>query len=542
MQFRSNQQKVCGTFKSPQSITVNAGSQGLLKISACLSALMALTLATLPAMAWEEKYYNPTPAPDDVVLPMPCEGAMAFRQIKVPLAKPLDDYAITVGQDGGEWGYIEQSHPAHIAGSFTVTKPEPARYYLLAKYEVTELQYQAVMADACPTPAMKTRLPQSGISWFDAVSFSDKYNVWLRKNAAGKLPKEDGVTGFLRLPTEVEWEFAARGGLAVSPAEFRDMRFPMPEGLNDYAWFAGAQSANGKLQVSGLLKPNPVGLHDILGNVDEMMFDAFRINKLDRLHGQAGGYVVRGGNYLTPQAELRTAQRQEQPYYGNDAQNKLKTTGIRLAMVATTLTSRERVQQIEKEWNKLGAQASGKTGTADKSKDPVAELNDIAAGTQDDAVKKQLEKLRGELRANIQARDEQRDQAIRASLQLGAFLCTKLKDDGKFYDFLAKHHAQNCDGAAAPSDSCKTRKEKLDEHKKVLDFMLNYYADTVVDAGLIYDKAQVEPQISVTAQQMTARSKNNLRSYLDTHWGNLAGYLKSGKVSRQEWLEACKSI
>ena len=503
----------------------------------------ALLLTSLhAAAAWDEKYFNPKPAPDDVILPMPCDGAMAFRKIMVPVARPLDDYSITVGQDSGDWGYLEQARPAYIAGSFTITTPEPARYYLLAKYELNELQYQAVKSATCPTPSTKLRLPQTGVSWFDAVYYADQYNLWLRKNAAAKLPKEDGVSGFLRLPTEVEWEFAARGGIAVSAADFRDVTFPMPEGINAYAWFAGAQSSNGQLQLGGLLKPNPVGLHDILGNVDEMVFEPFHLNKLDRLHGQAGGYVVRGGNFLTPKAELRSALREEEPYYGTDGQNKLKTTGFRLALVAPTLTSRERVQQIEKDWEKLGAQVEAKTPQGVSEKDPVNELKTIASGVQDDAVKKQLEKLRGDLRANIQARDEQRDQAIRSSLQLGAFLCTKLKDDGKFYDFLAKFYTQNCEGDATPSESCAARKQKLDEHKQVLDFTLNYYADTVVDAGLIYDKSLVEPQISVTAQQMTARGKNNLRAYLDTHWHNLQGYLQTGRISRQQWLEACKSI
>lgn len=55
-------------------------------------------------------------------------------------------------------------------------------------------------------------------------------------------------------------------------------------------------------------------------------------------------------------------------------------------------------------------------------------------------MKKQLAELKNSLRANAQLRDEQRDQAIRTSLQLGAFLCTKLKDDGEFYDRLIALH------------------------------------------------------------------------------------------------------
>ena len=531
MRFTFNQRKACVT------------SEWRLLAGAAL-----LTLVSLPAQAaWEEKYYNPKPLADDVILPMPCDGSLVLRKVQVPVAGPLGDYGVTLGQDNDEWGYIEQARPSYIAGSFTVQKPEPGRYYLLAKYELNELQYQAVMSDTCPTPSAKLRLPQIGISWFDATAFADKYSLWLRKNAAAKLPKEDGAAGFLRLPTEAEWEFAARGGMAVSQAEFRDVRFPTPDGgLGAYAWFAGAQSANGKLQLAGLLKPNPLGLHDILGNIDEMLFEPFRLNKLDRQHGQAGGYIVRGGNYLTPQAELRTALRQEQPYYsaGGNEQTKLKTSGVRLALVAPVLTSRERIKQVEQDWKKLGTPAaSTASGSKPANQDPVAEIASIASGVQDDALKQQLEKLRGDLRANTQARDEQRDQAIRSELQLGAFLCTKLKDDGKFLDTLEGNFKRSCgEGGEEPASRCEARKEQLDGHRKVLDFMLNYYADTVVSGGLNYTPATVEPQVDVVAQQMAARSKSNLRSYLDTHWKNLGGYMKSGKVARSQWLESCKSI
>lgn len=536
MQFISNRLKAC--------VTSDAGT----KVRACTllgGALLALSSLSAQA-AWDEKYYNPKPADGDVILPMPCDGFMTLRKVQVPVAKPLDDYGVTLGQDSDEWGYIEQARPSYIAGSFTVSKPEPGRYYLLAKYELSELQYQAVMNDSCPTPSAKMRLPQVGISWFDATAFADKYSLWLRKNAADKLPKEDGAAGFLRLPTEAEWEFAARGGMAVSQAEFRDIRFPTPDGgLGAYAWFAGSQSANGKLQLTGLLKPNPLGLYDILGNVDEMLFEPFRLNKLDRQHGQAGGYIVRGGNYLTPQAELRTALRQEQPYYASAGeQNKLKTTGVRLAMVAPVLTSRDRIKEVEQDWKKLGTPAASKvTDSKPGSADPVAEISSIASGVQDDELKKQLEKLRNDLRANTQARDEQRDQAIRSELQLGAFLCTKLKDDGLFLDTLEGNFERSCGAnSEEPAARCEARKEQLEGHRKVLDFMLNYYADTVVSAGLNYTAATIEPQVDVVAQQMAARSKSNLRDYLNNHWKNLSAYMKNGKVTRSQWLDSCKSL
>ena len=224
-------------------------------------------------------------------------------------------------------------------------------------------------------------------------------------------------------------------------------------------------------------------------------------------------------------------------------QNKLKTGGVRLALVAPVLTSRERIKQVEQDWKKLGTPAASKATGSKDNKDPVAEIASIASGVQDDALKQQLEKLRGDLRANTQARDEQRDQAIRSELQLGAFLCTKLKDDGMFLDTLEGNYKRSCGaGEDDQMSRCDARKEQLEGHRKVLDFMLNYYADTVVSGALNYTSATVEPQVSVVAQQMAARSKSNLRSYLDTHWKNLNSYMKSGKVARSQWLESCKSI
>lgn len=67
-----------------------------------------------------------------------------------------------------------------------------------------------------------------------------------------------------------------------------------------------------------------------------MMFEPFRLNKLDRQHGQAGGYVVRGGNYLTSEGDLRTSLRQEEPYYNAEGAVAKKTNGLRLAMVSPT--------------------------------------------------------------------------------------------------------------------------------------------------------------------------------------------------------------
>jgi len=505
--------------------------------------LLPLSLGYLldaSAAAWEEKQFNPMPEKDDVILTMPCEGSMVFRKVFIPLAGPLDDYPINVGQDSAEWGYVEQTHPAFIAGSFTGAKADKSRYYLMAKYEMSQLQYRALTDETCPEPSNKLRLPQVSVSWVEAIEASDKYNLWLRKNAADKLPKEDGAMGFLRLPTEVEWEFAARGGLEVNAAEFRDSKYPMPDGITSYEWFGGTQSSNGKLQWTGLLKPNPLGLHDMLGNADEMMFEPFRLNKLDRQHGQAGGYVVRGGNYLTAQAEIRTSLRKEEPYYNTEGQVKNKTTGLRLVMVSQTLTSRERVGSIESSWKKLGT--GNQEADQPQGKAAVQALNTLAAGVEDKALKEKLQALENQLRASNQQQEENRDQAIRASLNLGAFLCTKMLDDGKYLDFLQKNYALNCE-VADKDASCDMRKGKLDEQQDRLHKLSLYYASSLVESASLYGQPLLEQQVPVMEAILTGNKQlQTLKPYLRTHWSNQKTFLQKQKVDPEAWLSSCKSV
>ena len=82
----------------------------------------------------------------------------------------------------------------------------------------------------------------------------------------------------------------------------------MPDGkINQYEWFGGTQSSNSKINRIGVLLPNPLGLHDMLGNVSEMTLDAFRLNKFDRQYGSAGSYVIRGSDYMQPESDLRAA-------------------------------------------------------------------------------------------------------------------------------------------------------------------------------------------------------------------------------------------
>jgi formylglycine-generating enzyme required for sulfatase activity len=322
--------------------------------------------AAQPAPVWNPLDWNPKPMADDFILPLPCGGSMAFRVVGTggPRAGKrlyLDDRQVLLGGADDEVpasGYLRTDF---VAGPFE--DKTNARYYLLGKYEVTNQQYDAVMsAPKCETAMSdQSALPKTGVSWFDAVEFTRRLNLWLYENKLEALPKASGKPGFVRLPTEAEWEFAARGGLAVGDAERGNRTFvPANAELSDYAWYGGPGSSAGQAQSIGALKPNPLGLFDMLGNVEEIVFDEFRLNRVGRLHGQPGGMVVRGGSFRTSREALRSSSRTEFPLFdpASRKETRLPQVGFRVALGATAFSDLAQADALQREWNDLRSSSS----------------------------------------------------------------------------------------------------------------------------------------------------------------------------------------
>jgi hypothetical protein len=311
---------------------------------------------------------NPQSAEGDLILPMPHGASMTFRPVFIGGEgnNPFSLQLFVMGDP--DEGFRENLTGGGIGGAFRGDNLGRQDWlYYLGKYEVSEAQYYAMMA---PNDASKrtSHYPIRNISWLEAQEFIHQYNLWLFEHARDVLPRHDNAIGFLRLPTEVEWEFAARGGVAV-PDDVRKARHPYGGPLSKFEWFAGPSSSHNKVQPIGVLHPNPLHLHDMLGNVAEMMSSLYQV---EYYQGRVGGFVARGGHYLTQEHRLRASIRTEQPFYGANLQpQRSPTLGLRLAISAVIFSDLD-TASWQKAWEGHRQSPSSKESPAALSIAPLS--------------------------------------------------------------------------------------------------------------------------------------------------------------------------
>lgn len=391
--------------------------------------------------------WNPAPASGDIILPMPCDLHMVFRIIGVPAKGFLWDMTTRFGKDDSSTNraYYDSRYTTALAAPFALADvPAPwranaptgeYRYYLMGKYEVSGLQWRALMDASCPTGGLNTSdaQPKTEISWYDAIAFSQKYTEWLLKNHPTAVPRfagDERNVGFLRLPTEAEWEYAARGGHATPTQWLQEEDFfPLAAGtsVKDYAVYRPEDAARIEESTAriGSRKANPAGLHDTSGNAAEMVMDVFRFSLGGRLHGSAGGFIRKGGSYLSGTAEIMPGRREEVAFFLQNGPVRTRDLGMRLVISGINTPGGNRPNTLQSEWKKAGEDHAL---LLDNTRNPLEELDRLLGMARSDAERENLQRLRNIIKDNNIALERQQHLATEALVRTAAFTIETIRN------------------------------------------------------------------------------------------------------------------
>ncbi len=203
--------------------------------------------------------------------------------------------------------------------------------FYIGKFPVTQRLWTAVMENNPSYYNGCDDCPVESVSWYDAVRFCNKLSEMTGRKPYyiinGKQVSIDTTANGFRLPTEAQWEYAARGG-----RKSRGYKYSGSDNIDEVAWYY--DNSDYKTHPVGQKKPNELGLYDMSGNVWEWCWDWYDWNYYSHSPGKnpmgpdaGSGRVLRGGSWGNFAASARVAYRGH-----DDPGGSWSDGGLRLAL------------------------------------------------------------------------------------------------------------------------------------------------------------------------------------------------------------------
>jgi len=298
--------------------------------------------------------------PERFELMLPEGQVMAFRAVYLGIdgTHLFDARRVKLGSREPSPKYKERLVETLLSGGFvSVHNGKPDWFYYLGETEVSEAQWNAVMRwldqqeQRPPRAAVASKLPKTAVTVAEVQQFIETLNTWMLSNQGAQLPRWRGALAFARLPIESEWVFAARGGIATleSNPDIFDRPHPYGDALSEHEWYR-ATSGN-RLQEAGssAIKPNPLGLYDMLGNAEELTLNLFGP---EYQQGRFGQFTICGGNFSVKASDLSAALRSEAISHDDQGYPvRPAKVGLRLALTTRITSVQATPDELDRELN-----------------------------------------------------------------------------------------------------------------------------------------------------------------------------------------------
>ena len=257
-----------GYATSRQTVTISEGQ------TASISGSLTSTASTFGTNVLSSS----SSSPSGNTITIPVKNGISIEMVKVEAG------SFNMGATPEMQAPYEVEKPVHRV---TLTNN-----YYIGKYEVTQALWQAVMGSN-PSYFKGDDLPVEQVSWNDCQDFISKLNAMTGKR--------------FRLPSEAEWEYAARGG-----KKSRGYQYSGSNTLGDVAWYEG--NSGSKTHAVGTKQPNELGIYDMTGNVYEWCQDWYgsyssspQTNPIGAVSGSSR--VDRGGSWFFTAKHCRSSYR-----------------------------------------------------------------------------------------------------------------------------------------------------------------------------------------------------------------------------------------
>ena len=250
---------------------------------------------------------EPTPT---VVAPTIEEGVVAIEEV-LPKEMSLSLQNMNLSKD---YRLVYVQGGVYTMGNGEVGKKRvTVKGFYVGETEVTQALWKEVMGNN-PSHFKGDDLPVESVSWDDCQEFIQKLNAKTGKK--------------FRLPTEAEWEYAARGGI-----QSKDYEYAGGGNIDEVAWYyenCGSidQREGSRTHPVKSKKANELGLYDMSGNVWEWCSDSFKYKeKTSNIDAGSDSKVVKGGSWFNTEHSCKVSF-----HYNFDPNSHNITHGFRLVM------------------------------------------------------------------------------------------------------------------------------------------------------------------------------------------------------------------